>query len=265
MLADAIDSSLKTLQQGLNGGVCSSSCNSVLLDTALSVLQLSTAAVQHCAADDDENAAEVSDGHSSYSCVQQQRKQKDLKFEAAAAARSSAQPCALSRRSSLRSTASGSPRHSSASRRRSISFKEADSLRPAVASQRDSCSASVSPSAHGCELVVELPGVAAGLLSEALAGSSPTHLEVDLVLHEAAASSTAQQAGGSASAALGAEGACTGQPRSRQFVRTPSGGVVRRTGSDAGTLLSPSGKEVWAQVRWCRACACGSIGKSEPD
>lgn len=248
MLADAIDSSLSTLQQGLNG-VRSSSCNPLLLDTALSVLQLSTTAV-HQRADDDENADEVSDGYSSYFCVQQQhqqRKQKDLKFEASAR--------------SLRSAASGSPRHSNAGRRRSVSFKEArDSPLPAVAAQRDSGSASVTPSAHGCELVVELRVVAAGLLSEALAGSSPTHLEVDLLLHEAAAaaSSTAQQVRGSASAAaVGAEGACTtSQPRGRQFVRTPSGGVVRRTGSDAGTLLSPSGKEVWVQVRGCRACAC---------
>jgi hypothetical protein len=109
--------------------------------------------------------------------------------------------------------------------------------------------------AGGCQtagtesnIVVELPGAAAGLLRDALAGSNAVRLEIDLVLHGAVHSKAAADSSAAAAAAAGTVPVGAGQQGARGKARTPSGRVVRRTGSDAGTPLSPSGKEVWAKV-----------------
>jgi hypothetical protein len=99
----------------------------------------------------------------------------------------------------------------------------------------------------GSDIVVELCGPADGLLSDSLADSSPVRLEIDVVVHGAAHNKAAADGSAAAAAAAGVP-VGTGQHGARSYVRTPSGRLVRHTGSDAGTLLSPSGQEVWAKV-----------------
>jgi hypothetical protein len=119
--------------------------------------------------------------------------------------------------------------------------------------------------------LLELSSIAAGLLCEVLSGNSPVCLELDLVLHDDAGAqdNTTPPAAAPAPAVHGSrhsdnknqptEQQQQDQPSEQQqqqrqqqavrtYVRTPSGRVLRRTGNDTDTPLSPSGKEVWGQV-----------------
>lgn len=259
-LPDMIGSALSRLQEGLDDMLtCSTcSCNPALLQTAQAVLQLSIAAAQQSS---DAPAELHGSSMSAFAsnCQQQHHQQLHSRESDAASAcstrRSSCQLSSSGRRSSLRSAGSSARRRSvSFKEGRSVSFVEGSLSGPqhshlAPASVPAAAVGGCQPAAAGSDIVVMLPGAAASLLGDALAGSSPVRLEIDLVVHGPAHSKA--DADGSAPAAAAAGVPTTvgaGQQGARGYARTPSGRVVRRTGSDAGTPLSPSGKEVWAKV-----------------
>jgi hypothetical protein len=131
------------------------------------------------------------------------------------------------------------------------SIEAATVMQPAAVT---SGSASSSIPDNSSELLLELPRSAAGLLCDALSGSSPVCLELDIMLCEAGGvqGSTTPRA----AAAQGSRHSHTKQQPSEQqqqqggqsYVRTPSGRVLRRSVNDSTMPLSPSGKEVWGQL-----------------
>lgn len=257
-----VASALSTLQQGLNHDARQHVSSPTLLHAAQALLQLSTAAVGKAGASDLLPSSPFHDDEH----LQQKQQQHTLTKADSTSSSSGAHRQSLSstgRRSSLRSAADARHRVG----RRSVSFKatslplehEQDTLNaappaataPNRAQDSDAAAASAAERTYS-DLVLELPGASAALLSQALLGSSSVTLEVDLVMHGGKQHPTAAEPLNSNSDADHSDSSMH-QGEEAAFVRTPSGHMVRRTSSSVGLPLSASGKEVWRQVRLSEA------------